>query len=31
MKIYPIEMYTDDSKDGGQVRAGLAIHIDKQL
>jgi hypothetical protein len=31
MTKYIIEMYTDGSKNGGQIGAGVAIHIDKQL
>jgi hypothetical protein len=28
---YPIEIYTDGSKDGGKVGAGVAIYSNKQL
>jgi ribonuclease HI len=31
MTTYPIEIYTDGSKDGGMVGAGAAIHSNKQL
>jgi hypothetical protein len=31
MTTYPRETYTDGSKDGGQVGAGVAIYINKQL
>ena len=29
--MYPIEIYTDGSKDGGKVGAGVAIYSNKQL
>ena len=31
LKTYPIEIYTDGSKDGGKVGAGVAIYSNKQL
>ena len=29
--MYPVEIYTDGSKDGGKVGAGVAIYLNKQL
>jgi len=31
LTTYPTVIYTDGSKDGGKVRAGVAIYLNKQL